>query len=225
MNLATVILRLPVGIARGVTDFLFVPSRGAHPHRIAAWVPSVIDESQPAAAKPLADLLGQAETVLEFDQPLHQVALLPQPWLADLARRIAIDALDWALRQVVWRQDLEQLDPYVTEADWQRIYTPPTQGGEPIRRLHRAADLVQDLQCTGWNYLERASETLPRPIARRLLLKCEPVSAPTWLSSSVDDRAIAAQVSRSYGAWVGSAVPGWSQSLAEVPSRIRGSMS
>lgn len=128
MNLATVILRLPVGIARGVTDFLFVPSRGAHPHRIAAWVPSVIDESQPAAAKPLADLLGQAEPVLEFDQPLHQVALLPQPWLADLARRIAIDALDWALRQVVWRKDLEQLDPYVTEADWQRIYAPPAQG-------------------------------------------------------------------------------------------------
>lgn len=222
MNLGTVIFRLPVGIARSLTDFLFNPALGAHAQRISAWVPAPMDETQPAAAKSLANLLGQAEPVLEPDQPLHQIALLPQPWLADLARRVAVDTLEWALRQVVWRKDLEQLDPFISQEDWQRVYAAAASGGDPERRIQGVTGLIHDLQCVGWNFLERASDTLPRAVGRRLLLKCEPVALPSVALAPADDDAAATRVVNSYKAWVESAVPGWSQSLAEVPSLIRG---
>jgi len=222
MNLGAVIFRLPVGIARCLTDFIFNPARGAHAQRVAAWVPASIDEVHPAAAQSLANLLGQPEPVLEPDQPLHQIALLPQPWLADLARRIAVDTLEWALRQVVWRADLERLHPFVTQEDWQRLYAPVTSAVEPERRIQGVADLIHDLQCVGWAFLERASDTLPRPVGRRLLLKCEPAATPTLALAPADDHAVATRVATSYKEWVESAVPGWRQSLSGVPSLIRG---
>jgi hypothetical protein len=223
MNPSQVFGQLPAGVARSVTDFLYSPARGASADRLSRWVPAGIDPTQPGPARTLAGLLGAADAELDPAQPLHRVALLPQPQLAGLARRVAIDALEWALRRVIRNTELARLDEWVTQDDWHRIYQSPPTHPVTDRRLVGDIDaLVEALQQRGWHLIERASEAMPRALGLRLVLKCPLFDeAPVFDPESGDPDEVNLVV-RSYSTWIESADPEWDSALAGLEAPTRG---
>jgi hypothetical protein len=222
MNPSQVFGQLPADVARSVTDFLYSPARGASADRLSRWVPAGIDPTQPGPARTLAGLLGAADAELDPAQPLHRVALLPQPQLSGLARRVAIDALEWALRRVVRNTELARLDEWVTEDDWHRIYQSPLTHPVTDRRLVGDIDaLVDALQQRGWRLIERASEALPRAIGLRLLLKCPLFDGASALAQGSGDPDEVNLVVRSYSTWIESARPDWDSALARLAATTR----
>jgi hypothetical protein len=215
--------QLPADVARSVTDFLYSPARGANVDRLSRWVPAGIDPSQPGPARTLAGLLGAADAELNPAQPLHRLALLPQPQLARLARRIAIDGLEWALRRVIRNTELARLDEWVTQDDWHRIYQSPPTHPVTDRRLVGDIDaIVEALQQRGWRLIERASEALPRALGLRLLLKCPLFDEATGSAPGSGGPDEVNVVIRSYSTWIESALPGWDSALTGLAATTRG---
>ncbi len=223
MNPSQVFGQLPADVARSVSDFLYSPARGASADRLARWVPAGIDPTQPGPARTLVGLLGAAEAELDPGQPLHRVALLPQPQLAELAQRIAIDALEWALRRVVRNTELAKLNEWISADDWTRIYQSAVTHPVTDRRLVGDIDaLIGAVQQFGWRLIERASEALPRALGLRLLLKCPPVDPASVSAFESGDSDEVNRVIRSYSAWSEAAFPEWDSALASLAAPTRG---
>jgi len=218
MSLGLAVFNLPISVARCVTDFLFNPLQGADTVRLATWIPPQIDASLPDAGRTLAKLLGSAEPVLDPAHPLHQIALLPTASLTLLARRVAVDTLGWALRQVVRREDLDRLDALVTPQDWNHVYQAATAQPAPQRRLGDVQVLIEDLQRVGWYLLEQVSDSVPRPVGLRLLLKCPSVERPRLVSAELGDAWVADRIADTYRSWVHAEHPDWEASLRALPS-------
>ena len=218
MSLGLAVFSLPTHVARCVTDFLFNPLQGADANRISNWIPAQVDASLPGAGSTLASLLGSAEPVLDPAQPLHQIALLPKASLTSLARRIALDTLNWALRQVVRREDLERLDTLVTQQDWNHVYEAAATQPTAQRRLGDVQILIDDLQRVGWHLLEQVCESAPRPVGLRLLLKCPSVEPPRLVAAESADGWVIDRVTGSYRSWVTAEHPDWEASLRTLAS-------
>ena len=222
MSPAQVFSQLPAEVGKSVIDFLYSPALGAHPERLADWVPVGIDPAQPGPARTLLGLLGAAGDELDPGSALHRVALLPQPRLAELARRAAIDALAWALRRVVRNTELAKLDEWVTPDGWNHIYQSPLNHPLADRRLAGDVDaLIHALQHIGWHLIERAADALPRALSLRLLLKCPPVDATSVSALMSTDSSEVEAIVRSYFGWVNTAIPGWDGALAALAAPAR----
>lgn len=221
MSLGLAVFQLPISVARCVTDFLFNPLQGADAVRLSKWIPPQIDASLPDAGRTLAMLLGSAEPVLDPAHPLHQIALLPTASLSVLARRIAVDTLGWALRQVVRREDLDRVDALVTPQDWNHVYQAATTQPAPQRRLGDIQVLVEDLQRVGWYLLEQVSDSVPRPVGLRLLLKCPTIELPRLVSAESGDGWVVDRVTETYRSWVQTEYPDWEASLRSLPTAER----
>lgn len=221
MSLGLAVFSLPTSVARCVTDFLFNPLQGADAGRVSNWIPAPIDASLPGAGSTLANLLGSAEPVLDPAQPLHQIALLPATSLAQLSRRIAVDTLSWALRQVIRREDLDRLDSLVTLQDWSHVYRAAATQPAAQRRLGDVQVLIDDLQRAGWHLLEQVSELAPRPVGLRLLLKCPSVEPPRLLATESRGSWMIDRVAGSYQSWVAAEHPDWEASLSALSSAER----
>jgi len=186
------LLDLPIELSRLIHDFAFRPGLGAHPERIALPMPlnSANDSVQAVAIE--RGLLGPAAGPLDAERclgqidwqsPLHRIALLPREILEALAWYLGLAAFRDRLRRVVMRDELRTLHAQGLSAEhlafvYQIPDDPGSKGGSTgaaaVLRESATSTWPQRIQAQGWSILGELREVLPASIAARFQLKLPP---------------------------------------------------
>lgn len=189
---ARALLELPADLGRLIHEFVFRPVLGAHPERVA--LPSPLHDGSdavqaiaiergllgPAAGRVDAQLcLGQ----IEWQSPLHRMALLPREVLEALAWYLGLAAFRDRLRRIVMRDEIRALHAEGLSAEHLAfVYQLPELAGErrsPEGRLGTESGAVtanwpQQILGRGWGVLGAVRSRLPAPIAVRFQFKLPP---------------------------------------------------
>ena len=222
---------LPQRLSRAVHDFVFDPGLYAHSQRAADLLPKGLPWPRAGTgARALMDRCGLSTHVeLDFDQPLHRMALLPAHALAMVAHRAGWTFHVEDLQRVVLKTEIDVLSSQLqlSPKDWEALdeLAPATisdnQSPPRAPRLSLEA-LIRRIPSVGWQLIDAACQTLPDSVARRVRLKL-----PLWDRQELlvpGPRDLSMMVSKSYvwaatqwdPQWEGL----WTEALA-VPSMRR----
>lgn len=175
---------LPQRLSRAVHDFVFDPALYLHAQRAADLLPKDLELPRTGTgARVLMDRCGlSAHVDLEFDQPLHRMALLPANALAMVAHRTGWTFHAAELQRVVLKTEVEVLSSQLqlSAQDWEALDDPKPASGPDDQRLPRPPRLslealTRQIPSVGWQLIDAACQTLPDSVARRLRLKL-----PVW---------------------------------------------
>jgi hypothetical protein len=176
--------RLPDDILLALYEFVFTPARSANAARVAAALPSWI-EDHPSASTELRRILklGYAGSFDPADSA-HRAALLPPEGLRHLSWRIGLALAADRLCRLIARSDLVDIGDALSPADWDFVFSPKHWIASDIDIFAStpAAALPSACRDLGWAVLEAGSNAMPMEVGMRMRLKLPEVKHPLPLS-------------------------------------------
>ncbi len=222
---------LPQRLSRAVHEFVFDPGLHLHAQRAAHLLPEGLSVPRfRTGSRTLMERCGLSPQVeLDFDQPLHRMALLPADALALVARRASWTWHVADLQRVVLKTEVEALTSQLQLApqDWEALNEQAPAMASNTQELPRTPRLSLDVLTTripsvGWQLIDAACQALPDSVASRIRLKL-----PVWGHQEVMDhspRDLSVMVAKAYEWAVAQWDPQWERLWTEalaVPLRRR----